>query len=92
MSRRVPPGDVLAAIYEFGPPRRVAMLSALLMARGRELQWRRYMADMAYNAVALLFGGDPGVPTYGAALGARDERSEAEVAADVLRRIEDETV
>lgn len=93
MSRRAPAQDVLAAIYRYGPPRRVAMLRAVLAAEARRQRWRHYLADMAYNLVALLWGGDPGVPTYGEVSGAaRDERTEAEIAEEVLGRLEHEAV
>lgn len=83
----MPAGDVLAALYRWGPPARVAQLAAALRQEARQRRWARYMADMAYNAVALLCGGDPGVPTYGALDLPPDTRTEAQVAAEVLRRL-----
>ena len=88
MSRRVPARDVLAALYRFGPPRRVAMLAAALAAEARARRWAGYMADMAYNLVALLCRGDPGVPSYGELTRPADGRSEAEIAEEVLKGLE----
>lgn len=78
---------MLAALYRWGPPRRVGMLASALAAQAREGRWRRYVADMAYNIVALLCGGDPGVPSLSELEQPADRRSEAQIAREVIARL-----
>lgn len=76
-------GPVLAALYKYGTPPTMDMLSSLLETQANQQHWRTYMADMLCLSVRALFGKNGStIPLYSEIIrrdSAKDSRSGKEI-------------